>query len=118
MPKIMTSDDAAFMRMVLKDILTKNGYTDVIEAADGVEAVEKYKTEKPDLVFMDIVMPNKDGMQALKEILEFDSNAKVVMCTSVGQQSVLSDAIKIGAVDFIIKPFNAEKVIEAVKNNL
>lgn len=118
MAKIMVVDDAAFMRMVIKDILTKNGHDVVAEAGDGLDAIEKYKESKPDLVFLDIVMPNMEGTDALKRIMEIDENAKVVMCSSIGQQSVVTEAINNGAQDFIVKPFDATKVLEVMNNVL
>ena len=108
-------DDAAFMRMMIKDILEKNGYTVVGQGANGVQAVELYKSEKPDLVTMDITMPDMDGIEAVKSIKEFDPNAKVIMCSAMGQQSMVMDAIRAGAKDFIVKPFQADRVIEAIK---
>ncbi len=114
MTKVMIVDDAAFMRMVIKDILTKNGHEVVAEAVDGLDAIEKFSQVNPELVFLDIVMPNMEGIECLKKIMEMDSNAKVVMCSSIGQQSVVSDAIKSGARDFIVKPFDAAKVLEVV----
>ncbi|MCK5659755.1 MAG: response regulator [Methanosarcinales archaeon] len=114
MTKVMIVDDAAFMRMVIKDILTKNGHEVVAEAVDGLDAIEKFGQVNPELVFLDIVMPNMEGIECLKKIMEIDSNAKVVMCSSIGQQSVVSDAIKSGARDFIVKPFDAAKVLEVV----
>ncbi|WP_259135469.1 response regulator [Methanosalsum natronophilum] len=118
MADIMIVDDAAFMRMVIKDILTKNGHNVVAEAGDGLDAIEKYKESKPDLVFLDIVMPNMEGTDALKSIMEIDENAKVVMCSSIGQQSVVTEAINNGAQDFIVKPFDATKVLEVMNNVL
>ena len=114
MSKIMLVDDAAFMRMMIKNTLNQNGYNDVVEAQDGAEAVKKYEEEKPDLVFMDITMPNMDGLQALKKIKEGDPGARVVMCTAMGQESMVVDAIKSGAKDFIVKPFNAERIVQTV----
>lgn len=116
MAKIMLVDDAAFMRMMVKKALTESGYSDFIEAQDGAEAVQKYESEKPDMVIMDITMPNMDGLQALKKIRENDPSAKVVMCTAMGQESMVVDAIKSGAKDFIVKPFNAERVVSTVKS--
>ena len=113
--KILICDDAAFMRMMIKDILTKNGYNVVGEAENGAKAVEKYNDAKPDLVLMDITMPEMDGIQALKKIKEADANAKVVMCSAMGQQAMVIEAIQSGAKDFIVKPFQAERVLEAVK---
>ena len=118
MGTILIVDDAAFMRMMLKDILTKNGYEVIGEAANGVQAVEKYKELKPDLVTMDITMPEMDGIQALREIKKIDANAKVIMCSAMGQQAMVIDAIQAGAKDFIVKPFQADRVIEAVKKTL
>lgn len=114
MAKILLVDDAAFMRMMVKDTLTKAGYTDLYEAADGLQAVETYSEIQPDLVIMDITMPNMDGLQALKKIKESDAGAKVVMCTAMGQESMVVDAIKSGARDFIVKPFNADRIVQTV----
>ena len=118
MPKIMLVDDAAFMRMMVKNALTKSGYDNIIEAQDGAEAVKKYAEEKPDMVFMDITMPNMDGLQALKASRGNHPDAKIVMCTAMGQESMVVDAIKSGAKDFIVKPFNQERIVETVKTIL
>jgi two-component system chemotaxis response regulator CheY len=118
MAKILVVDDAAFMRMMIKDILTKHGYEVVGEANDGVRAVEKYKELRPDLVTMDITMPEMDGITALKEIKKVDPGAKVIMCSAMGQQAMVIDAIQAGAKDFIVKPFQADRVIEAIKKTL
>ncbi|AFK86800.1 response regulator [Thermoanaerobacterium saccharolyticum] len=118
MSKIMIVDDAAFMRMMIKDIITKNNLGTVIEAEDGSVAVEKYSQEKPDLVLMDITMPEMDGIQAVKQIVKKDPNAKVVMCSAMGQQAMVIEAIQAGAKDFIVKPFQPDRVIEAVKKML
>lgn len=112
--KILIVDDAVFMRMKLKDILEKNGYTVVGEAENGKEAFEKYQTTMPDLVTMDITMPEVDGLEALKMIKVYDSAAKVVMCSAMGQQGMVMDAIRAGALDFIVKPFDTDRVIKAV----
>ncbi len=114
MAKILVVDDAAFMRMMIKDTLTKGGYTDLCEAADGAIAVEQFKAESPNLVIMDITMPNKNGLEALKEIKAIDPAAQIIMCSAMGQESMVIDAIKSGAKDFIVKPFKAERIIEAV----
>lgn len=111
---VLVVDDAAFMRIKLKDILGKNGYEVIAEAQNGVEAVERYKEKKPDIVTMDITMPEKDGVEALKEIKEFDPNAIVLMCSAMGQQTMVMDAIRAGAKDFIVKPFDTERVIKAL----
>lgn len=116
--KILIVDDAAFMRMMIKEILTKNGFTVVGEAQDGAQAVEKYKELRPDLVTMDITMPEMDGIHALKEIRSFDPGAKIIMCSAMGQQAMVIDAIQAGAKDFIVKPFQADRVIEAIKKTL
>ena len=112
---ILICDDAAFMRMMIKDILTKNGYNIAGEAENGVKAVEKYSETKPDLVLMDITMPEMDGIQALKGIKAIDPSANVIMCSAMGQQAMVIEAIQSGAKDFIVKPFQAERVLEAVK---
>lgn len=118
MAKILLVDDAAFMRMMLKNTLSQAGYTDLIEAEDGVKAVEAYTAEKPDLVFMDITMPNKDGLETLKEIKAMDPGATVVMCSAMGQETMVMDSIKSGAKDFIVKPFKPERVLSTVKKIL
>lgn len=112
---IMIVDDAAFMRMMIKDILTKNGYNIVGEAENGKKAIDVYTECKPDLVLMDITMPEMDGIQALKGIRANDPNAAIIMCSAMGQQAMVIDAIQSGAKDFIVKPFQAERVLEAVK---
>ncbi|WP_291572642.1 response regulator [Clostridium sp. UBA4548] len=115
MAKVLIVDDATFMRMMIKDILEKNGFEVVGEAGDGAKAVEMYKAEKPDVVTMDITMPEMDGIEAVKAIREFDPAAKVIMCSAMGQQSMVMDAIRAGAKDFIVKPFQADRVLEAIK---
>ena len=112
---ILICDDAAFMRMMIKDILSKNGYNVVGEAENGAKAVEKYAELKPDLVLMDITMPEMDGIQALKKIKETDPSALIIMCSAMGQQAMVIESIQAGAKDFIVKPFQADRVIEAVK---
>ncbi|SFK27030.1 two-component system, chemotaxis family, response regulator CheY [Halobacillus dabanensis] len=116
--RILIVDDAAFMRMMVKDILTKNGYEIAGEAEDGQKAVELYKEEQPDLVTMDITMPEMDGITALKEIKAEYPDAKVIMCSAMGQQAMVVDAIQAGAKDFIVKPFQADRVIEAIQKAL
>ena len=103
------------MRMMIKDILTKNGYTIVGEAENGQKAVEKYNETKPDLVMMDITMPEMDGIQALKKIKATDPNAAIIMCSAMGQQAMVIESIQSGAKDFIVKPFQPDRVLEAVK---
>ncbi|MFC0214348.1 response regulator [Paenibacillus chartarius] len=116
--RILIVDDAAFMRMMIRDILTKNGFEVVGEANDGLQAIEKFKELHPDLITMDITMPEMDGIHALKEIKKLDPNAKVIMCSAMGQQAMVIDAIQAGAKDFIVKPFQADRVIEAIKKTL
>ncbi|OZU90311.1 two-component system response regulator [Virgibacillus indicus] len=113
--RILIVDDAAFMRMMIKDILTKNGFEVIGEAQDGAEAIEKYKELSPDLVTMDITMPEMDGITSLKRIKELNSDAKIIMCSAMGQQAMVIDAIQAGAKDFIVKPFQADRVIEAIQ---
>lgn len=112
--KILLVDDAAFMRMTIKNCLTKAGYTNLIEAGDGQQAVEIYQKEKPELVIMDITMPNMDGIQALRAIKTADSNAKVVMCSAMGQEAMVVEAIQLGALDFIVKPFKPDRILQTV----
>lgn len=112
--RILIVDDAIFMRMKLKDILEKSGFEVVAEAQNGVEAIEKYKSEKPDLVTMDITMPEMDGVSALKAIKQLDPKAKVIMCSAMGQQSMVMDAIQAGAMDFIVKPFDNDRVLQSL----
>lgn len=116
--RVLIVDDAAFMRMMLKDILAKNGYEIVGEAENGAIGVEKYKELKPDLVTMDITMPEMDGISAVKKIKSLDAGARVVMCSAMGQQAMVIDAIQAGARDFIVKPFQPERVLEAVQKAL
>jgi two-component system chemotaxis response regulator CheY len=112
--KIMITDDTLFMRVTLKNILTSNGYDTVIEAENGQMAIEKYAQYKPDLVLMDITMPILDGISATKAITSSDPNAKVVMCTAMGQKNMVIEAIQAGAKDFIVKPFQPERVLESI----
>ncbi len=114
MSKILIADDAAFMRMMVKDALTKNGFTDVVEAADGEIACNLYNSENPDLVILDITMPNKTGIEALRDIKAADPSAKIIMCSAMGQEAMVVEAIKLGALDFIVKPFKPERIIQAV----
>ncbi|SDJ99722.1 response regulator [Sediminibacillus albus] len=118
MTRVLVTDDAAFMRLQLKDILTKLGMEVVGEAANGQEAVEKFKELQPDLVTMDITMPEMNGVEALKEIKKLDSSAKVVMCSAMGQQAMVLEAIQSGAKDFIVKPFTPERIDEALQKIL
>ena len=113
--RVLIVDDAAFMRMMIKDILKKGGYEVVGEAEDGVKAVERFKELQPDLVTMDITMPEMDGITAVKEIRKVDPDAVIIMCSAMGQQAMVIDAIQAGAKDFVVKPFQPDRVLEAVK---
>lgn len=115
--KILIVDDAAFMRMMLKNILVQEGY-EVVEAGSAAEALARYQEVKPDLVTMDITMPDKDGITAVKEIKQIDPRARVIMCSAMGQQGMVMDAIQAGAQDFIVKPFKSERVLEALQKVL
>ena len=113
--KVLIVDDAVFMRNMIKDIFTGEEFEVIGEAANGVEAIEKYRELQPDVVTMDIVMPLKSGIEAVKEIVTEFSDARIVMCSALGQDSLIMEAIEAGAKDFIVKPFKADKVIEIVK---
>jgi two-component system chemotaxis response regulator CheY len=112
---VLIVDDAAFMRMMIKDILTKNGFDVVGEAENGAKAVEKFQELRPDLTTMDITMPEMDGITAVKQIKKIDPNAKVIMCSAMGQQAMVIEAIQSGARDFIVKPFQPDRVLEALR---
>ncbi len=114
MARVLVVDDAAFMRKMVTDALTKGGHEVVGEAGNGVEAIDRYRELKPDLMTLDITMPEKDGLAALKDIIELDPNAKVVMCSALGQESKVLESIKLGAKDFIVKPFKPDRVIDAI----
>ena len=113
--KVLVVDDAAFMRMMIKDILTKNDYEIVGEAGNGLQAIEKWQELRPDLTTMDITMPEMDGITAVKEIKKIDPNAKIIMCSAMGQQGMVIEAIQSGARDFIVKPFQPDRVLEAIR---
>lgn len=113
-PRVLVVDDAIFMRKMISDILTNNGMEVVGEADTGSGAVERYMELKPDLVTMDIIMPEMNGIDAVRKIVEADSQAKIVMCSALGQQALVQDALAAGAKDFLIKPFNPSRVIEVV----
>ena len=117
MATIMVVDDAAFMRMRCKKLLTQSGY-DGLEANTGAQAVEVYKECRPDMVLLDITMPDMDGLAALKEIRKIDPNAKIAMVTAMGQQALVMEALKTGAMDFVIKPFDQERVLGTIKKAL
>ncbi len=116
--KIMIVDDARFMRVMLKDILSKEEYEVVAQLENGIQAMEQYKELKPDLVIMDITMPQMDGISALKEIREIDPEAKVIMCSAMAQKNKVKEALKMGAKDFIVKPFQKEQLLKAVRKCL
>jgi two-component system chemotaxis response regulator CheY len=116
--RVLVVDDAAFMRMMIKDILRKGGYDVVGEAEDGAKAIEKYKELNPDLVTMDITMPDMDGITAVREIRKINPNALIIMCSAMGQQAMVIDAIQAGARDFVVKPFQPDRVLEAVRKVL
>lgn len=118
MAKILVTDDAAFMRMQLKDNLTKLGHEVVGEAENGRDAIEKHQELSPDLITMDITMPEMNGVEAVKEIKKKDPYVKIIMCSAMGQQSMVLDAIQAGATDFIVKPFNEERIEEALNKAL
>lgn len=115
MAKILIVDDASFMRMMIKDILVKNNHEVIGEASNGEEAIKKYNELLPDVVTMDITMPEMDGIQAVRGIMSTHPNAKIIMCSAMGQQAMVIDAIQAGAKDFVIKPFQADRVLEAIK---
>jgi two-component system, chemotaxis family, chemotaxis protein CheY len=112
--RVLVVDDAAFMRKMVSDALTKGGHEVVGEAGNGVEAVSQYQALKPEVTTLDITMPEKDGLAALKEIIALDPAARVIMCSALGQESKVLESIKAGARDFVVKPFQADRVIEAV----
>ena len=118
MARILVCDDSAFMRMMLKKVLVENGHEIVGEAGDGMEAVQMFRLHKPDLATMDITMPKMDGIQAVTHIHEENPIAKIVMVTALGQRAIITDALKAGAADFIVKPFDADQVIETIKKVL
>ncbi|MEE9608950.1 MAG: response regulator [Myxococcota bacterium] len=115
MARIMVADDASFMRQMIREIVEGEGYEVVGEAADGDEAVETYKQVQPDLVMMDIVMPRRSGIDSVKAILKLDPKARVVMCSALGQETLVAEAMDAGALDFIVKPFKPESVLATVK---
>ncbi|WP_018133043.1 response regulator [Effusibacillus pohliae] len=114
MAKILIVDDAAFMRMMLKNILAQHGHEVIGEAVTGKEAVEKYQLLRPDLVTMDITMPDMDGIEAVEKIRQLDPDAKIIMCSAVGQEVLVRKAISLGAKDFVVKPFEADRVVSAI----
>ena len=118
MARVLVVDDAAFMRKMVTDALTKGGHEVVGEAGNGLEAIDRFQELKPDLMTLDITMPEKDGLTALKEIIAVDPGAKVVMCSALGQESKVLESIKLGAKDFVVKPFQADRVLSAIEKAL
>jgi two-component system chemotaxis response regulator CheY len=118
MARVLVVDDAAFMRKMVTDALTKGGHEVIGEASNGIEAVERYRELRPEVTTLDITMPEKDGLAALQEIMGLDPRARVIMCSALGQESKVLESIKIGAKDFIVKPFKAERVLGAVDKAL
>jgi two-component system chemotaxis response regulator CheY len=115
---VLIADDLKFIKLVLRELVEKAGFRVVGEASNGEEAVELYQDKRPDVVLLDITMPKMDGLAALKQILKIDPEAKVIMCSALGQQSLMVQALQLGAKDFIVKPFREERVIAAIKHIL
>jgi len=115
---VLVCDDAIFMRTMISDILSGAGYDVVGEAESGVQAIERYRELRPDLVTMDIVMPDMGGIEAVREIIKADPEAKILMCSAMGQQALVVEAIQAGAKDFVVKPFQPSRVLEAVQRVL
>jgi two-component system chemotaxis response regulator CheY len=118
MARIMVVDDAAFMRKMLRDALSEGGHEVVGEAVNGADALKQYQEVRPDVTTLDITMPEKDGLEALKDIIGFDPAARVVMCSALGQETKVLEAIKGGAKDFVVKPFQPDRVLAAVDKAL
>ncbi len=113
--RIVIADDLSFMRMVQREILLEKGYEVVAEASDGLEAIDKYKQYNPDVIILDITMPHMNGLEAMHKILDYDKDAKIIICSALGQQQIIVEAIKAGVRDFIVKPFKPERVITAIE---
>ena len=118
MARVLVVDDAAFMRKMVTDALSGGGHEIVGEAVNGAEAVQRFQELRPDVMTLDITMPEKDGLAALQEIIAVDPGAKVVMCSALGQESKVLESIKLGAKDFVVKPFQADRVLSAVEKAL
>ena len=118
MARILVADDASFMRQMIREIVEMEGHEVVAEASDGIEAIDQFKNHHPDVVTMDIVMPRRSGIDAVKAILEFDPTARVVMCSALGQETLVTEALQAGARDFIVKPFKPDSVVNTLKKAL
>jgi two-component system chemotaxis response regulator CheY len=118
MARILVADDASFMRQMIREIVEMEGHEVVAEASDGIEAIDQFKNHHPDVVTMDIVMPRRSGIDAVKAILEFDPTARVVMCSALGQETLVTEALQAGARDFIVKPFKPDSVVTTLKKVL
>jgi two-component system chemotaxis response regulator CheY len=118
MARILVADDASFMRQIIRDILESDGHEIVAEASDGVQAVEEWKEHHPDLVTMDIVMPRRSGIDAVRAIIAVDATARVVMCSALGQETLVTEALQAGASDFIVKPFKPDAVLATLRRVL
>jgi two-component system chemotaxis response regulator CheY len=118
MARILVADDASFMRQMIREIVEMEGHEVVAEASDGIEAIDQFKNHHPDVVTMDIVMPRRSGIDAVKAIIEFDPSARVVMCSALGQETLVTEALQAGARDFIVKPFKPDAVVNTLKKVL
>ena len=118
MARILVADDASFMRQIIREILESEGHEIVAEASDGVQAVEAWKKHQPDLVTMDIVMPRRSGIDAVRAIVAVDASARIVMCSALGQETLVTEALQAGAADFIVKPFKPDAVLATLRNVL
>jgi two-component system chemotaxis response regulator CheY len=118
MARILVADDASFMRQIIRDILESEGHEIVAEASDGVQAVEEWKKHRPDLVTMDIVMPRRSGIDAVRAIAAIDASARIVMCSALGQETLVTEALQAGAADFIVKPFKPDAVLATLQRVL
>jgi two-component system chemotaxis response regulator CheY len=118
MARVLVVDDAAFMRKMVSDALAKGGHEVIGQAGNGVEAIEQFRELKPDLMTLDITMPEKDGLETLRDVMEMDPGAKIIMCSALGQETKVLESIKLGAKDFVVKPFQPDRVIDAVAKAL
>ena len=116
--KILIADDLSFMRMIQKEILSQRGYVVVGEASNGLEAVEKFRSLRPDLIMLDITMPQMNGLEAMRKIFSIDPQARLIMCSALGQQNLIVEAIRAGVKDFIVKPFKPERMLSAIEKAL